>query len=86
MQPAFEDRLRQYAEAAIRGGLNLRPGQRLLMIGPRVTGGVSPEAAPLVRALTSAAYRAGAPLVETVWGDEALQLIRFRDEIGRAHV
>lgn len=79
MTPAFDARLERYAEAAIRGGLNLRPGQRLLMIGPRITGGVSHEAAPLVRALTAAAYRAGAPLVEVLWGDEAMQLVRFRE-------
>jgi aminopeptidase len=79
MTSDFDAKLQRYADAAIRGGLNLQAGQRLLMIGPRITGGVSPEAAPLVRALTAAAYRAGAPLVEVLWGDEALQLIRFRD-------
>lgn len=74
----FDLRLERYADAAIRAGLNLQSGQRLLIIGPRLTGGVSPEAAPLARALTAAAYRAGAPLVEVLWGDEALQLLRFR--------
>lgn len=79
MTAEFDGRLQRYADAAIRGGLNLQPGQRLLMIGPRITGGVSPEALPLVRALTASAYRAGAPLVEVLWGDEAMQLIRFRE-------
>lgn len=79
MSADFEGRLQRYAEAAIVGGLNLRPGQRLLVIGPRITGGVSHEALPLVRALTSSAYRAGSPLVEVLWGDEAMQLIRFRE-------
>ncbi|MGE3509264.1 MAG: aminopeptidase [Vicinamibacterales bacterium] len=74
----FDERLQRYADAAIRSGLNLQPGQRLMMIGPRLTGGVSLEAAPLVRALTTSAYRAGAPLVEVLWGDEALQLLRFQ--------
>lgn len=75
----FEARLQRYADAAIRAALNLQRGQRLMMIGPRLTGGVSPEAAPLVRALARSAYRAGSPLVEVLWGDEALQLVRFRD-------
>ncbi len=79
MKPTFEKKLQQYADAAVRAGLNLQPGQRLMIIGPRTTGGVSPEAAPLVRAIVRSAYRAGAPLVEVLWGDEAAQLIRFED-------
>src|SRR5204862_147549 len=35
------------------------------------------EAAPLVREVVAAAYRAGAPLVEVVWGDEPSLLTRF---------
>ena len=66
-----------YGELAVRVGLNLRPGQRLLIIGPLASGGVSLEAAPLVRHVAAAAYRAGAPLVEAIWGDELLQLTRF---------
>ncbi len=58
-------------------GLNLRAGQRLLVIGPLASGGASLEAAPLVRHIVASAYRAGAPLVEVIWGDEALQLLRF---------
>lgn len=77
----FEARLERYADAAIHAGLNLQRGQRLMMIGPRLTGGVAPEATPLVRALAATAYRAGSPLVEVLWGDEALQLLRFRDAI-----
>jgi aminopeptidase len=58
--------------------LNLREGQRLLIIGPLANGGVSLEAAPLVRCIAETAYDAGAPMVEAIWGDEALQLTRFR--------
>jgi aminopeptidase len=67
-----------YGELIVRIGLNLRAGQRLLIIGPLATGGVSLEAAPLVRKITEKAYEAGSPLVEAIWGDEALQLTRFR--------
>ena len=73
------DRLRQYGELAVRVGLNLRAGQRLLVIGPLASGGVSLEAAPLVRHIAAAAYRAGASFVEAVWGDDAIQLARFRE-------
>jgi aminopeptidase len=70
--------LSRYGELAVRIALNLRPGQRLLIVGPLVNGGVSLEAAPLVRAVAAAAYRGGAELVEAIWGDEPLQLIRFK--------
>jgi aminopeptidase len=67
-----------YAELAVRVALNLQPDQRLLIIGPLMNGGVSLEAAPLVRHIAASAYRAGAALVEVLWGDEQLQLERFR--------
>ncbi len=70
--------LETYAELVVRVGLNLRAGQRLFIIGPLANGGVSLDAAPLVRRIAESAYRAGAPLVEAIWGDEPLQLARFR--------
>ena len=70
--------LDSYAELAVRVALNLQPGQRLLIIGPLTNGGVSLEAAPLVRQIAAAAYRAGARLVEPLWGDEALQSTRLQ--------
>jgi aminopeptidase len=74
----FDRRLETYGELTEKVGLNLRRGQRLLIIGPLASGGVSLEAAPLVRQIVTAAYRAGASLVETIWGDEAAQMARFR--------
>ena len=72
-----ERKLRAYADLTVRIGLNLQPTQRLLIIGPLAHGGASLEAAPLVRHVAASAYRAGARLVETVWGDEALLLTRL---------
>jgi aminopeptidase len=69
--------LSTYAELAVRVALNLQPGQRLLLLGPLAYGGVSLEAAVLVRQVVESAYKAGARLVEVLWGDEALQLARF---------
>ena len=74
---SLDTRLAAYAELIVRVALNIREGQRLLIIGPLAYGGVSPEAAPLVRHVTERAYRAGASYVEAVWGDEALTLTRF---------
>lgn len=74
----FQDQLRAYADLAVNVGLNVRRGQRLLIIGPLASGGVSLEAAPLVRQVAESAYRAGATLVEALWGDETLHLSRLR--------
>src|SRR5438105_2556542 len=74
----FDGQLRAYGQLAVRVGLNLRAGQRLLVIGPLASGGVSLEAAPLVRHIATSAYQAGASLVETIWGDEVIQMTRFR--------
>ncbi len=72
-----EESLQAYAELIVRIGVNLRAGQRLLVIGPLANGGASLEAAPLIRRIAKSAYRAGAPLVEVLWGDEELLRSRF---------
>ncbi len=73
----FDLMLEAYGRLAVTGALNLQRGQRLLVLGPLAHGGVSLEAAPLVRTIVAAAYDAGAPLVEVLWGDEALLRARF---------
>jgi aminopeptidase len=77
-QSDLAHRLQMYGDLTVKVGLNLRAGQRLLIIGPLASGGVSLDAAPLVREIAASAYRAGSPLVEAVWGDESLQVARFR--------
>src|SRR5204862_5504488 len=74
----LERLLALYANVTIKIGLNLQPGQRLLILGPLANGGASLDAAPLVRHVPAAAYAAGATLVEVFWGDEPLQAIRFK--------
>jgi aminopeptidase len=71
-------RLALYAELAVRVALNLQHGQRLMIIGPLANGGASLESAPLAREIAAAAYRAGSPFVETIYGDEAQQSLRFQ--------
>jgi aminopeptidase len=73
-----ERRLDTYADLAVKIGLNLQPGQRLLIIGPLANGGASLDAAPLIRRIGASAYQAGAPYVETLWGDEPSMLLRFQ--------
>lgn len=85
MPSPFEKKLDDYAELAIRIGLNLQPGQRLIITDIR-RGGVPLEAAPLVRRLAAHAYAAGSPLVHAIWRDDALLRTRFerapRDSFG----
>ncbi len=74
-QPAaaltFEDKLDRLAQVAVRVGLNLRPGQELVM-------SASIDALPLVRRITEHAYKAGAVLVTTLYGDEQSALMRYQ--------
>lgn len=64
MTPA--DRLEAYARLAVRVGVNLRPGQRLEILG-------LVEHAPLVRALARAAWEAGASYVDAWYVDQHLR-------------
>ncbi|MBN9616926.1 MAG: aminopeptidase [Acidobacteriales bacterium 59-55] len=66
----FEDKLDRLAEVAVRVGLGLRAGQELIMSAPM-------EALPLVRRITEHAYKAGALLVTTLYGDDPTTLARF---------
>jgi aminopeptidase len=68
IDPVKLDRL---AEVAIKVGLNLQPGQDLLLTAPAV-------ALPLVRKVAEHAYKAGAGLVTPILSDEAVTLSRFR--------
>ncbi len=74
----LDRKLQVYAELAVRVALNVQPGQRVMIIGPLANGGASLESAPLARQIAAAAYRAGSPLVETLYGDEAQQSLRFK--------
>ena len=66
MASKFEKNLKKYAELAIRVGVNLRPGQRLLVRAPSPYG-VAFEHAPLVHYIAESAYKAGARLVDVFW-------------------
>ncbi|MFX0038519.1 MAG: aminopeptidase [Promethearchaeota archaeon] len=79
MSSEFERNLEKYAELIIKFGLNLQPGQRLLIGAPRPNAyGVSIELAPLVRLITKKAYQVGAKFVEVLWEDDQVRLIRYQ--------
>lgn len=78
MSTNFEHNLDKYAEVIVKVGLNLQPGQRLLIGMPFYNFlGTPIELAPIVRYITTHAYQAGARHVEVLWNDEQLELIRF---------
>lgn len=61
MLPDFDQRLRALAEVVVRIGVNLQPGQPLLVTDPYELHGVHPEAKALAEAIRSAAFEAGCP-------------------------
>ncbi len=80
MSIEFERNLEKFAEVIIKVGLNLQPGQRLLIGAPIFAiKGVSLELAPLVRLISKKAYQTGARFVYVNWDDDYLQLIRIQN-------
>jgi len=59
-----------YARLTVKTGLNIQPGQQLLITAPL-------EAVPLVRAVTEHAYEAGASLVTCIYADDQTTLARY---------
>ncbi|GAA4489710.1 aminopeptidase [Gluconacetobacter tumulicola] len=62
--------LDRLGEVAVRIGLNVAPGQQVLITAPL-------DAVPLVRKIAEHAYRAGASLVTPFYTDDAVTLARF---------
>lgn len=69
IDPVKLDRL---AEAMVRVGLNLQPGQNLILTAPT-------EALPFVRRIAVHAYKAGAGLVTPIFADDEITLARFQN-------
>jgi aminopeptidase len=67
----FEEKLDRFAKVAVHVGLNLQPGQELLI-------SATTEMLPLVRRITEHAYKAGALLVTTLYADDETALARYR--------
>jgi aminopeptidase len=69
--PDYDQKLSDYANITIKVGLNLQPGQRLIVNAPLL-------AAPLMHKITASAYQTGCPYVDVIWRDEQLDLIRHQ--------
>lgn len=71
MKHPFDTLLDRYANLIVRTGLNIAPGQQLVISAPL-------EAVPLVRLVTEHAYLAGATLVTPLYADDEATLARYR--------
>jgi len=67
----FDTKLARYADLTLEVGLNLQPEQRLQIRAPL-------QSAPFTHLVAKRAYQLGSPLVDVVWMDEQLQLIRHQ--------
>lgn len=91
MTTDFSRSLADYASIAVRIGLNLQPGQPLLITDPYEQHGVAREAGELVDAIRLAAEHIGAGAVDTIWSEPQLlrQMVEqddreaFRDLVRR---
>ncbi|MHA1932190.1 MAG: aminopeptidase [Promethearchaeota archaeon] len=80
MSSEFENNLKKYAEVIVKVGLNLQPGQRLLIGAPSAARyGIPLELAPLIRMIVKKAYQVGAKLVDVLWDDDKIRLIRYQN-------
>lgn len=77
MDTNFESNIKKYADLAVKVGLNLQKGQKLIIQHFR-NGGVPIQIAPFIRELVECAYKAGSPLVDVQWGDEDLLFTRMK--------
>lgn len=66
----FDMMLEKYAELVVKVGVNIQPGQVLVVQAPL-------ETVDLTRLIVSKAYEAGAKYVQVEWEDEAITRIRY---------
>ncbi len=75
MSSDWQAQVSRYIELVLQVGLNLRRGQRLLVMGSFLRG-LDVALAPFMRQLAQAAYARGASFVDVVWGDPQLERLR----------
>lgn len=73
----FEKYLDNYVEVIVKKGLNIQPGQRLLIMSA-FDPGVSIELTSFVRHIVKKAYKSGAKFVEVLWRDDEIELMQFK--------
>lgn len=66
----FQDKLQKYADLAVRIGVNVQPGQNLIVVA-------TVDSAELVRLIVKQAYEAGARFVKVNWNDDTVTRLRY---------
>lgn len=66
----FQAKLQKYAELAVKVGVNVQPGQNLIVVA-------TVDAAELVRLIVKKAYEAGARFVKVNWNDDTVTRLRY---------
>ena len=69
---AIEPKIERYAKLVVRKGVNVMPGQEVVLMPPV-------ECAPFARLLVSAAYEAGAGHVTVIWNDDAVTRLTYEN-------
>ncbi|USB31615.1 aminopeptidase [Paenibacillus sp. YPG26] len=67
----FQDKLHKYAELAVKVGVNVQPGQTLVVNSTL-------DGAELVRLIVQKAYEAGARTVKVNWSDDTVTRLRYQ--------
>ena len=73
----FEKYLDNYIEVIIKKGINLQPGQRLLIMSTMHHPGVPIELTRFVRGIVEKAYKCGAKYVDVMWRDDEIELMKY---------
>lgn len=66
----FQDKLQKYADLAVRIGVNVQPGQNLIVVA-------TVDSSELVRLIVKQAYEAGARFVKVNWNDDTVTRLRY---------
>ena len=66
---ALEPKIKNYARLIVRKGVNVKPGQEVVVQSPV-------ECAPFARVVVAEAYASGAGHVTAIWADDAVTRLR----------
>ena len=67
---ALEPKIKNYARLVVRKGVNVKPGQEVVVQSPV-------ECAPFARVVVAEAYAAGAGHVTVIWADDAVTRLTY---------
>ena len=74
---ALEPKIKNYARLVVRKGVNVKPGQEVVVQSPV-------ECAPFARVVVAEAYAAGAGHVTVIWADDAVTRLTY-EHVGLQH-